>query len=63
MKMVGVDQAVKNLAAWIIDRHGCQDWKVKAEECSEPVAVALGVPFDGFRKMVAKEIIRQDEEG
>ena len=48
--------AAERLACWIADSHGAQDWEVKIEECSEPVAAALGVPFEAFQALVKKHV-------
>ena len=50
------DAAAKRLACWIVNAHGAQDWKIKTEEASEPVAAALGIPHEPFRKLVTKHV-------
>jgi len=49
-----VERAARRLAEWIVSSHGGQDWDVKVEECSEPAAAALGVPYETFRVLVAE---------
>lgn len=48
--------AAERLAGWIADSHGAQDWEAKVEECSEPAAAALGVPYQAFRALVKKHV-------
>ena len=50
----GAADAAKRLADWIMNFHGAQDWDVKVDECSEPVAAALGIPYETFRALVAE---------
>ena len=49
-----IERAARRLAEWIVNSHGGQDWDVKVEECSEPAAAALGVPYEAFRASVAR---------
>ena len=49
-----IERAARLLAEWIVSSHGEQDWDVKVEECSEPAAAALGVPYEAFRVLVAE---------
>ena len=55
--------AAKRLAGWIASSHGSQDWEVKIEECSEPVAAALGVPYKTFRTLVNKHVDSRRDSG
>ena len=49
-----IERAARRLAEWIVNSHGGQDWDVRVEECSEPAAAALGVPYESFRVLVAE---------